>query len=52
MASALRIGMLVVIKNNDFLKLNNFLKHDHFACQPTKIKSPIISQNLIQHLKQ
>jgi hypothetical protein len=46
MVSALRINLLVVIKNNGFLKLKNFLKHDHFACQPTQMKSPIISQNL------
>jgi hypothetical protein len=52
MVNDLRINLLVVIKDNGFLKLKNFLKHDHFACQPTQIKFPIISQNFIQHLKQ
>ncbi len=31
-----------IIANFYFLKLNNFLKHDHIACKPTQIDYPII----------
>jgi hypothetical protein len=37
MASDLNTNLLTIMKDNLFSKLNNFLKHDPFACKLTQV---------------
>jgi hypothetical protein len=53
MASDPRASLLVVTRGNGSLKLEGFLKHNHFACNPTHShinkKNNILEYKYLKH---
>jgi hypothetical protein len=52
MASDPNINLLTIMKDNLFLKLKNFLKHDPFACKLTQVNFLFIrKKNIMKKFK-